>query len=85
MKERVGDEKLIIISVAAKGIKDHHCFRIFYSKLYLCFTFKNSQPRAPGNKHCANCLGTLSFPMATHSVEKVTVLLTAATLFSYHF
>ena len=34
MKERVGDEKLIIISVAVRGINDHRPIR-FYSQM-LC-------------------------------------------------
>ena len=29
---------------------------------------------SPGNKHCVNCFGTLSFPIVTCSRQRMTVM-----------
>jgi len=42
---------------------DKNCFRIFYLKKY-SYTFA-LEMASPRNQHCANCIGTLSFPIKT--------------------
>ena len=50
-------------------ISNHNSFRVLFDKIASVFE-KNIQILAlemasPGNQHCANCIGTLSFPMET--------------------
>ena len=47
-------------------ISNHNSFRVMFDKIasvyFIC------KMASPGKKHCANCIGTLSFPML-HSIE----------------
>ena len=40
---------------------DKNCFRIYYLKDILIFLAL--EMACPGNRHCANCIGTLLFPV----------------------
>ena len=52
MKERVGDEKLIIVSVAVRGINDHIRFYSFSSPSVSCICHRN---RVATSRLCNLC------------------------------
>ena len=61
-------------AISISVISNHNSFRVpfdkiasvyFIWKMYLYFGIGNGQPR---NRHGANCIGTLSFPIHTHFI-----------------
>ena len=53
-------------------ISNRNSFRVLFDKIaFVRFTWKNMfilltlKMASPGNQHCANCIGTLSFPITT--------------------
>ena len=58
-------------------ISNHNSFRVlFYKVASVCFFEKYINILAlemviPGKRHCANCIGTLSFPMFGHVTSLV--------------
>jgi len=57
-------------------ISNHNSFRVLSIKLlpYILFEKYNYilalEMASPGNQHCANCIGTLSFPTAGHAMRQ---------------
>jgi len=60
-------------------ISNHNSFRVLFDKI--AFVFEKRiyilalEMASPGNKHCANCIGTLSFPVVFSPPGCVCVLM----------
>jgi len=52
-------------------ISNHNSSRVLFDKIASCILFEKHiyisalEMSSPGNRHCANCIGTLSFPVKT--------------------
>jgi len=53
------------------AISNHNSFQELFDKIASVYFFQNYihilalEMAIPGNQHCANCVGTLSFPIST--------------------
>jgi len=46
----------------------------YMKKIYLYFRFLTLEMASPGNQHCANCIGTRSFPIAHDVLEDASLV-----------
>ena len=55
-------------------ISNHNSSRVLFDKIASCILFEKHiyisalEMASPGNRHCANCIGTLSFPVKTAQI-----------------
>ena len=59
-----------LTAIGILPISSHNSFRVLFDKIasYIlfekCIDILELEMASPGNQHCANCIGTLSFPLA---------------------